>query len=277
MTLGMPYRDDSRTSLALTLSVLLHVLLAVAVVGFFLFKPAAPLQPAIFELVAAPPSDSPINEDPAPGPPSLSLPNLPSPATPTPPQAVEATPTPPAPTPTVVSPPPTPTPALTHTPTVAPKTPSKQPALSDYQKFLQQQKISPSTAPAHTTGRPVPNVGVNVNSIVKNLQNGGAGGSSQGRGRASGASSTEVQDYVSKLIARLQEAFVPPGGVSGLSAGIHLVIGADGTVTIKILNRPSGNADFDDAVRTALQGLTNVDPPPGGQEVKYDFTFTPKG
>ena len=278
MTLAQPYRDDSRTSLAFILSALLHILLAMAVVGFFVFRPAPPpTQSKFIEMVAAPQSDSKTDEEAAPEPPNLTLPNLSVPALPAQPQPVEATPVPP--TPTVATPPPTAAPALTHTATVAPKPPAKQPQLTDYQKFLQQQKLSnaPTTAQAHTTGRPVPSVGVNVNSIVKNLNNAGSGANGQGRGNANAASSSSDQDYRAMLVARLREAFVPPGGVSGLSAGIHIQIGSDGSLIVKTLTRPSGNADFDEAVRQALQLLTNVDPPPGGIQVEYNFTFTPAG
>jgi hypothetical protein len=196
--------------------------------------------------------------------------------TPAEPQQVEATPAPatPVPTPAVVKAPPTPT--LTYA-TTAPKSPSSQPPLTDYQKFLLQHKVTSSAASPQTTGRPVPTVGINVNAIVKNLENAGSGANGQGRGQASTASAGEIQDYVQKLIARLKEVFVPPGGVSGLSAGIHLVIGADGTVVVRTLMHPSGNAEFDDAVRDALRQLTNVDPPPGGAQQSYNFTYTPDG
>ena len=271
MTLAMPYRDDSRSTLAFSLAVLLHVLLGVAVLGFFLFKPAPqPEQHKVFELVAAPPSDSATDEAAAPGPPNFSLPNPTTPAAPSPPQPEAA-----QPAPAVVNQPVPPKPALTHASTVVPKPAANQPPLTDYQKFLQQHKVSNS--PAAATGRPVPTVGVNVNSIVKNLQTANSGANGQARGRANAASSAEVQDYLSKLIVRLQEAFVPPGGVSGLSADIHLVIGPDGSLVMKVLTRSSGNAEFDDAVRQALRLLTNVDPPPGGVQVSYAFTFTPAG
>jgi len=272
MTLAEPYRHDSRTSLALILSVLLHVLLGVAIVGFFIFRPATPPAPSkFFELVAAPPSDNP-SEEPAPGPPSLSMPNIPTPSVPSPPQPVEATP---QPTPVAVQPP-TPTPVPTHAATVVPKPPSKQPALTEHEKFLRDHNINPSAAPARTTGRAVPNVGVNINSIAKNLQNAGSGANGQGRGRANAAaSSAEAQDYISSLVARLRDAFVPPGGVSGLNAEIYLEIGPNGELVKKYISRSSGNAEFDAAVNDALKRLTNVDPPPGGIQVDYKFLFTP--
>jgi len=212
MTSALPYRDDSRTSLAFILSLLLHMLLAMAVVGFFIFKPAPPPQPTIFELVAAPSPDTSSNDEPAPGPPNLQLPNVASPATPTPPQPVEAAPTPPAPTPAMVNPPTKPAPVLTHAPTVAPKTPTTQ--SQSYEQYLKSNNLPNKSATPQATGRPVPTVGVNVNTIVKDLQKAGSGANGQARGRSGGASSSsDAQNYVDKLRERLKEAFNPPGGV----------------------------------------------------------------
>jgi len=272
MTAAMSYREDSRTSLAFILSVLLHVMLGMAIVGFFVFRPATPPAPSkFFELVAAPPSDSPSNEEAAPGSPSLSMPNLPTSVVPTPPQPAEVTP---QPTPAVAQPP-TPAPALSHAATVVPKPPTNQAPLTDHEKFLKAHNLTNTPAPAHATGRPVPNVGVNVNSIVKNLQNASSGANGQGRGRANAASSSETQDYISMLVARLRDAFVPPGGISGQSAEIYLEIGPNGELAKKYISRSSGNAEFDAAVNDALQRLTNVDPPPGGVQVGHNFVFTP--
>jgi TonB family protein len=82
---------------------------------------------------------------------------------------------------------------------------------------------------------------------------------------------------VAKLIARLQQAFELPGGVTGLKADVRLTIAADGTMISAVLVASSGNDQFDAAVNAALQRLTHVEPPPGGQQVAYTFTYTPNG
>jgi outer membrane biosynthesis protein TonB len=278
MTLAMPYRDDSRTTLAFSLAVVLHVLLGLAVVGFFLFKPAPePMQSKVFELVAAPPSDSPTDQQAAPGPPNFSLPKLTAPSNPSPPQPAEPTPAPPMPTPApaVAKPSPKPAPTLTHSAPVVPKPTANQTPQIGYQQFLKEHHLTNPPASPQATGRPVPRVGVNIGSIEKDLQTAANGANGPTRGRANVTTSAEAQDYLDKLIARLQEAFVPPGGVSGLSAEIFLEIGPNGELVKKYLSHSSGNAVFDEAVKAALQSLTNVDPPPGGGQVHYTFTFTP--
>jgi TonB family protein len=277
MALSLPYREESRSPLAFSLSVLLHGLAAALLVAFLWNRPTPPPPPPpkVFELVAGPPEDSPPTDSAVPSDQSLqgltatafaNLPTVPR---------VE----PPAPAVPEVKPEPAPVKAVTAITTpdakAGPKTLANPSKMTDLASFLKNHPAANPSTTAPARRGPAPNVGVNVGNIVTSLNRGGQG-AGHSANASSGASGTS-DDYVAKLIARLQEAFALPGGISGLSADVRLTIAADGTVVSAVLVRSSGNDEFDAAVRAALQRLTHVEPPPGGQEVTYPFTYRPDG
>lgn len=281
MTLSMPYREDApRTRLAFSLSVLMHILLVAAVALFLWHQPhPAPPPPKVFELVAGPPEDSTTDSATSTGLTQPVFQNLsptpnmveeqpqsqaqPQPAT-TPPANVK-----PATVKNVV-------PVTPQGSRPATKTPDSPGKITDLRSF--QQSHPAATTPASTA--PVrrgtaPNVGINVNHIVNSATGGGSGAAHNANSHA-GAGGTS-DDYVAKLIVRLHDAFVTPGGVSNLKADVKLTIASDGTVISALLVRSSGNDQFDAAVNDALRRLTHVDPPPGGQQISYTFTYQPNG
>jgi len=280
MSPSIPYPEETRSKLAFSLSVLLHVLMAGAVV-LFLWHRAAPPPPApkVFELVAGPPQDNPQPDSAATPDASSSaltsatfssLPSTPNvePLPQTQPQVPTPATSTPAPAKPVTAPP-----ILSNKPGLKP--PVATAKVTDLKSFQQSHPAaSASTTPAVRRGT-APNVGLNVNNIINPTGRAGRG-SSRGTTSQSGASGSS-DDYVAKLIARLQQAFELPGGVSGLKADVRLTIAADGTVISAILVTSSGSDQFDAAVNAALQRLTHVEPPPGGQQIAYTFTYTPNG
>jgi TonB family protein len=156
-----------------------------------------------------------------------------------------------------------------HNDKTAPKPPASTSKATDLKSFQQSHPAANPATTATVRRGTAPNVGVNVTNLVNTLNQGGRGAAHPT------ASSGTSDDYVKKLIARLHDALKLPGGISGLSADVSLKIAADGTVVSAVLERASGNDQFDAAVQTALQEITQVEPPPGGKEVTYLFTYVP--
>jgi hypothetical protein len=270
-------RDDpSRTPLAAGLSVLLHGTIAVLLAWYFwTHVTPVPESTQPFEVFDPPPAATDSNNPPAPS----SAPNASAVPSLAPLFAQNFTN---APAPTPLAPPKVPTPPKPMAPTAppAPAVPSHlaktvpPQKLVDYREFLSEQHMSATAPSPPASARYVPQVGINATSIVNSVRSNGqrSGGAVNG----TGTHSTQANnDYLARLVARLQAAFVPPNGLAGLSAGISLTIDANGVVTARVLTQSSGNTVFDAAVQVALDQLTNVDPPPSGRAETYPFIFEP--
>jgi periplasmic protein TonB len=285
MSPALPYREETRTPLAFSLSVLLHGLAAAAVVVFLWSHPAPPPPPPmVFELEAGPASDASAADAPA-TPDQSSLPDVASPAfaklPPTPDATSPAQPqTQPQPAP-VVKPAAAPVKTVTPIPAQngrlapkpAPKPPSNTTNTTDLATW---EKNHPAANPASATTTAAhrgtaPKVGIDVNSIANLSNNQGTRGENQ-----AAASPGTSDDYIKRIAARLKAAFSLPGGVSGLSENVRLTIAADGKVVEAVPLGSSGNDQFDAAVRAALDSVTQVEPPPGGREVTYTFIYMPE-
>ncbi len=283
MSLSVPYREESRTPLAFGLSVLLHGLAVVAVVAFLWRHPVpAPPPPLVFELEAGPTSDTPTPDESA-APDQLSLPDMATPTfaklppTPdvTPPAQPQMQPAP------IVKPAPVPVKTVTPIPDhnvkpaskPAPKPLANTTTTTDLATWEKNHPAANPASAATTMARRgiAPKVGIDVGNIVNPLSNRGARGDTH----APAAPGTS-DDYIMKIVARLKAAFALPGGVSGLSENVRLTIAADGKVVEAVPVGSSGNEQFDAAVRAALESVTQVEPPPGGQEVTYTFIYTPE-
>ena len=299
MTFTVPYRDTSRTPLAISLSVLLHGLVVAGLVVFLWRHASVPMpQVQSFELFAAPPADT--NPDDNPGgsaPAELEVPQLPD-ITPLPaetPVAVPSLPQPVAP-PTPVTPvPPVPVnpssvkvikpspaaPTAKPQPTTRGATAQKpQPSTIDVAAWSRLHPASTVPATGASTGRRgvTPNVGLNPNAYVNALNRAGNGtGRGSSRGTSTLSSAGTDTDYLAYLRKRLQDPFQAPGGVSGQYAVVQLTISPNGDVIVKKIVGSSGNAAFNAAVQAVLDTITNVDPPPGGQEFSRQVRFQPDG
>jgi len=259
------YQNDTRTPLALSLAVALHVLVAAALVVYF-WQARAPMMSAsehVFELVTTP-SPNPDNAAASSGSPAQAIhaPTLPkiTPMPPLPPVSKSQ------PTPTPPKPAPMPTPA-----TISPT------AMTSYEKFLQDHPLPKnSTTPTRTsTSRTVPVVGVSDAQIKNDLNKFGSSTSNPTDTAHSGQPSSGVTNsYIAGLVARLQAAYEnPPELVDpGLAAQVEITIAADGKVIGRRLVQSSGNAVFDAAVQAAMERVTMVDPPPDGDQA-FIFTF----
>jgi len=260
-------RDDKRTPLALGLAVGLHLLVA-AVLLFYFWKARAPMMAAsehVFELVASPTPDNAPASAGAPAA-AIQMPTLPkiTPLVTQPPKPVSTPPTPPKIAQTTPPPKPVPTPNAT---TAAPV---------DYKTFLQDHPL-PATSPSSarpTTARTMPTVGISDAQIQSELRKiGTAAGTSTTPGHTGQPTSGMKSDYLAGLKARLLAAYENPAQLvdPNLKAEVEITITADGRVIARRLTATSGNAAFDAAVQEALERVTMVDPPPGGQQT---FTFT---
>ncbi len=270
MSLAIPYRDHSRTPQAFVLSVLLHALLAGALAAFFLTHPATkPISSHVIELVAGPPATDTANDEPASNSSEapLTVSNLSSPEASKPtdavPQTTESTQTTPQQSPKTV---------VTRGP--GPRA-NPQAKIVPYSEWLKEHPSTTRSTRGATT--PIPHVGIDPGVIANRLQQWGNRATRGGHaGPATTGENGSSDDYDNKLIQSVYAVFAPPQGYAGLSAGIRLVIAPDGSVTEKQLTRSSGNDIFDNAVRLALERLTNVEPPPEHEQIIRDFILVPK-
>jgi outer membrane biosynthesis protein TonB len=254
--------DEPRTPMAVSLAVGLHVLAALLLAWSFWVarKPVAAASEHVFDLVTAP-SDSKVDAPAAQAAPAAQTPtihplHLPTPAKFTPiPPIPKTPPTPPTP-PTPTTPAPTPPQPTTTAPATM--------TIDQFRQKFGQPATAKPTKPT-TPARTVPQVGLSASAEEQALQAmaNSATGTQSTEGRAS---STQVSDYFSKLIARLQAAYEgPPQLVDpGLVAGFEMSIAADGRVLSWRLTQSSGNPVFDEAVKATLARVTAVDPPPNG-------------
>jgi len=280
MTATATYHGHSRTPLAFGLSVVIHGIVVAALVAF-VWKHPTPKPQIIsvpLEMVSGPADNAPTQDtstrtttdfgtikklDTTPVKISTPTPDV----TQTQPENVK---------PTVVNPSPKATSTVKTTQdikTAKPSQASSTTKVTTAADFWKQLGISNpnQTRPAATGGKPVvSNVGISNHAV--NTNSGGSGSSRQG---SSTTSDTDNQNYINGLIARLHDALVLPGGISGLVASVTLTIAPDGTVEDAQLVSPSGDAQFDAAVRAALARITHVDPTPDNQRHKYSFTYTP--
>jgi TonB family protein len=251
--------DDTRTPLALSLAVALHVLVAAVLLVYF-WQARAPMMSAsehVFELVTSP-SPTPDNAAASSGSPAqaIHVPTLPKePKMPPLPPVSKSQPTPPKPM-----------------PTPAPTATAKMETIQD---FLEKHPQQPTTSHANPS-RTVPVVGVSDAQIQNALKNFGTStGNPTDTAHSGQPASGVTNSYIAGLVARLQAAYEnPPELVDpGLAAGVEITIAADGRVISQRLVQSSGNAIFDAAVQAALERVTMVDPPPSGQQTTFTFTF----
>ncbi len=291
MTITVPYRDSSRTPLALSLSVLLHGVVAAGLLAF-LWKHVPPPPPPStlqFEFSAAPVTESTQDDSaggaqPAPFEQSTmpkidALPDAP-------PEVVPVSQPAPVVPPTPVNPVVKPVPVATSPSRPAPGArgaTTAKPAASvmDLNQFQQQHSSARSSTAASpvTSGArrgPPVNVGIDPKVYGASPSRGGSG-TGASRGRSTGASAETISNYLAYLQWRLQQAFQAPGGVSGQYADVQLTINPDGEVVVKKIMASSGNAAFNAAVQAALDTITQAEKPPGGQIFTSPVRFQPDG
>jgi len=98
---------------------------------------------------------------------------------------------------------------------------------------------------------------------------GGAGGKALVRDDGS-----LLDAYFTLLRQRLQEALERPAGLSdSLVATAQFRIAADGTLSSVRIIKPSGSAEFDDAVRSAFRHVRPIGPHPEGKSEVVELDF----
>jgi outer membrane biosynthesis protein TonB len=293
------------------LSLLIHGGCA-AVLAWFAFMGSRPPTdtPKVLELVAGAGNEFGATAAPALGRPGGIKVDLTAPvAEPSPPAASAPVPPAPAPPPAAVAPVPAPPPAAAPVPVnqavapvkAAPKPAPKAPNFVADLKRLEQKREARLEArykaqqlaaerrrvseeqfakqqAAHASGKV-------AHIDAEGIAAGVVGGSTANRtGGAGGKALTSEEGslldrYFSLLQSRLVEAFeqAKPQDVSDrLSARVAFLVAADGSISHVRFISPSGNADFDAAVRTTLTHFSSVGPRPDHRSDEIETTFTEK-
>jgi len=256
-----------RTSTAFFLSLLLHGAAVAAIFALaFAVQQRRPPPTMIFDLVAGPGNDLTATEAPALGTPDGDL----KVKVHEPRGHVEPIPVAPEePAPTRETAPATKTPA-------AEKTPAKSAARMTYEQYVKQHGVPK----ASTTGspRPIAAPRISTKGIVDGVE-GGSASSTRGAGGTAmtAAEHTEMQGYISRLVAALRQSHEKPPGLSDLlSADVEFLIAADGTLSRVRIARSSGNAAFDESCLEAFRRVGSVGPKPDGKSATWILEFRMK-
>jgi colicin import membrane protein len=154
----------------------------------------------------------------------------------------------------------------------------KKSARVSYQDYL---KKHPAPKPAAATS---PRRAINVPRIdAQGIANGVRGGSTANtRGGGNGKALTreeqsELNTYISFLLAALKEAHEPPPGVSDqLEARVTFDITAGGSILNPRISKSSGDKSFDDSVIEAFHRVKSIGPTPDGKSDTWTVTFRMK-
>jgi outer membrane biosynthesis protein TonB len=139
------------------------------------------------------------------------------------------------------------------------------------EQFARQQAARASSKVAHVDAEGIA-AGVVGGSTANHT--GGAGGKA-----LTSEEGSLLDRYFSLLQSRLVEAFeqAKPQDVSDrLSARVAFMVAADGSISHVRFITPSGNADFDQAVRSTLTHFASVGPRPDHRSDEIETTFTEK-
>ncbi|MDD3180449.1 MAG: energy transducer TonB [Opitutaceae bacterium] len=279
---------------ALFLSLLLHgTVVALMVFMAHFLGQQAEKPPAIFELVAGPPTAPDELVAPALGSPAAKVtlkvpaaaatPPKPSPSPPI--EAAEVAP--PAPKPAPKPPPkpapkspPKPAPSKTATTNAkaAPREAPKTPRMSK-QEFEKRYGKPQASATAPSSSRPIKAPRIDTRGIA----NGVIGGSTAntrggGGGRAMSREQMDAMtEYFLKLRVRLQQALEKPAGVSDqLRTEVEFLVAANGQIDNVRILRSSGNAEFDQCALDAFRKIAWLGARPDGKSDTRTVTFQMK-
>ncbi|HTX67451.1 MAG TPA: energy transducer TonB [Opitutaceae bacterium] len=273
---------SERTSTALFLSLLLHGAAVAAIFALaFAVQQRRPPPEMIFDLVAGPGNDLTATEAPALGTPDgdlkVKVHEPPGHVEPIP--VAPAEPVPPAPVKAAterVTPPRTKPTAAERARAEARTTPPKSEARMTYEQYVKQHGVPR----AGTTGAPraIAAPRISTKGIVDGVE-GGSANSTRGAGGTAmtAAEHTEMQGYISRLVAALRQSHEKPPGLSDLlSADVEFLIAADGTLSRVRIARSSGNAAFDESCLEAFRRVGSVGPKPDGKSATWILEFRMK-
>ncbi|MEO6996399.1 MAG: TonB family protein [Lacunisphaera sp.] len=280
---------DARSPSSFFVSLTIHLLVAAFIFLTTVYVSQQEKPPVIFELVAGPPTARDELVAPAEGnstkPIKLDIPKVEAP-----PQRIE----PPSQETSSTNEPevkeevtPQPKPAVKTPVKPAPTKPKvdtsiaremKKSARVSYQDYMKKHP-APKTSAATSTRRPI-----NVPRIdTQGIANGVRGGSTANtRGGGGGKALTreeqsELNTYISFLLAALKEAHEPPPGVSDqLEAKVTFDITASGSILNPRISKSSGDKSFDDSVIEAFRRVKSIGPTPDGKADTWTVTFRMK-
>jgi len=173
-------------------------------------------------------------------------------STPAPPQPEPAPEPPPEPKPEIPPPPtPEPKPEPKPVPKPEPKPEPPQPKWKPAEVVRQNRRIQNPDAPKEPE-RPK----IDVNRIQQALQNAVSVG-------PTGSSSASFGWYYAEIKTRMYAAWRQPStAVLGMTATAVITVEPNGTISYRAIRTPSGNAEFDQSVRAALNAVPRLSPPP---------------
>ncbi|MEJ2696621.1 MAG: energy transducer TonB [Candidatus Sulfobium sp.] len=98
---------------------------------------------------------------------------------------------------------------------------------------------------------------------------------SQARGVGKGTGQMSEGTYMDKITGEIwkQWGWDPTMGEKNLEAVISVLIGRDGTITVKKIEKSSGNRIFDRSALMALRSASPVSPPPNRMEMEIGIRF----
>jgi len=135
-----------------------------------------------------------------------------------------------------------------------------------------------ATAGSSRSPRPIPVPRINGRGIAEGVE-GGSPDSTRGAGGTAltAAMHSELDAYISRLVAALRQNHEKPPGLSDLlEADVEFFIAADGTLSHIRIARSSGNAAFDESCIEAFRRVGSVGPKPDGKSATWELTFKMK-
>ena len=251
-------------------SLILHAFVAAVIFVTTIYVAQQEKPPVIFELVAGPPT----------APDELVAPALGNTAAPVKLEVPRVN-LPPEPEPEAV-----PEPAASE---AVPDKPARKPDTSLMKDMKKSQRLSykdylkKHPTPKASSVPPAPRT-ANVPRIdAQGIATGVRGGSTANtRGGGGGKALTreeqsELNTYISYLLAELKRAHEPPPGVSDtLEAKVTFDITANGAILYPRITKSSGDRDFDRSVIEAFQRVKSIGPTPNGRPDTWTVTFKMK-
>ena len=267
---------SERTSTAFFLSLLLHGAAVAAIFALaFAVQQRKPPPVMVFDLVAGPGNDLGATAAPALGSPDGDFKvkvHEPPGRVPVIPVAPEE-PAPPAPTRAETRA------AAAEKARAAEKPATPAEARMTYEQYVKKYGVPRSSkAGTSRSPRPIAVPRINGRGIAEGVE-GGSPDSTRGAGGTAMTSAmhSELDAYVSRLVAALRQNHEKPPGLSDLlAADVEFFIAADGSLSHIRIARSSGNAAFDASCIEAFRRVGSVGPKPDGKSATWVLTFRMK-
>jgi colicin import membrane protein len=245
----------AQSSNAFMLSLTLHVSVVLTLLGVaFVVERSGPPAVHVFELVAGPGNDPNATEAPALGAQDGQV-DVKIPTVPVPHEAK---------------------PAMSPETKIPAKAPAKTEPKISYREFVKKHgQPVPSKPSASASSRTTRVPKINTRGIPDGVAHGSSRSTAGQGGTALTAAQHSAMDYyTSRLVKALHDNHEKPPGLSDLlTASVECLIGADGTISSVHIERPSGNAAFDQSCIEAFAHVGSIGPTPDGKTGTWTIAF----